>query len=104
MENREMRVRTILSLLVSAFVLQMPIADHFGAVALAAGPTSDVCHDAAPLARLPADDGVSAQPLDAAKYWRRKRRGNLPHSARATPADRPASSPIEPLCSARAPR
>ena len=61
-----MRVRTILSLLVSAFVLQMPIADHFGAVALAAGPTSDVCHDAAPLARLPADDGVSAQPLDAA--------------------------------------
>jgi hypothetical protein len=62
-----MRVRTILSLLLSAFVLQLPIADRFGALAIAAsGPATNVCHDAAPLSRLPADDGVSAQPLDAA--------------------------------------
>jgi Peptidase_C39 like family len=61
-----MRVRTILSLLVSAFVLQLPIADRFGAVALAASGAANVCHDAAPLARLPADDGVASQPLDAA--------------------------------------
>jgi hypothetical protein len=59
-----MRLRTIFSVLVSLFVLQLPVADRLGAVAVAAA--TDVCHDARPLAVLPADDGIAAQPLDAA--------------------------------------
>ena len=59
-----MRLRTVLSVFVSLFVLQLPIADRLGAVAVAAA--TNVCHDARPLTVLPPDDGVAAQPLDAA--------------------------------------
>ena len=59
-----MRLRTIVSLIVSLFVLQLPIADRFAAIALASGGSAvNACHDATPLAALPADDAVSAQPM-----------------------------------------
>ncbi|MEK6227174.1 MAG: C39 family peptidase [Chloroflexota bacterium] len=59
-----MRLRTIVSLIVSLFVLQLPIGDRFAAIALASGgSTANVCNDAAPFATLPADDAVFAQPM-----------------------------------------
>src|ERR1700694_4843515 len=62
--RQKMRLRTIVSLIVSLFVLQLPIADRFAAIALACGGlTANVCHDAAPLATLPADSAVFAQPM-----------------------------------------
>jgi len=61
-----MRLRTIISFIVALFVLQMPIADRFGAggAALAAAPAVDVCHDATPLGYLSGEDRLAAQQLD----------------------------------------
>jgi hypothetical protein len=85
METGKMRLRTIVSLIVSLFVLQLPIADRFAAIALASGgSTLDVCNDSAPFAALPPDDAVSASPmtpLALSEVALAKARANDPESA-----------------------